>query len=64
MTGSEFAEVLKAFESDKRLNGATWDRSGDHFPDPDVFTLMIKMPDGREFLVESLAGFRPLQDKL
>jgi hypothetical protein len=49
---------LKAFESDKRLTGATWDKVADHFPDPDIFTLIVDMPDPQEILFFDLRGFR------
>jgi hypothetical protein len=49
MTRDEFPEVLKAFASDSRLAGATWDKIADTFPDPAKFTLVIMTPDGMEY---------------
>jgi len=58
MTGAELVEVIRAFETDPRLVGATWDRMADHFPYPDVFTLIVAMPDGNEHPFATIADFR------
>jgi hypothetical protein len=41
MTRDEFPEVLKAFATDSRLAGATWDKIAHTFPDPAKFILVI-----------------------
>jgi hypothetical protein len=42
MTKAEMTEIVGAFATDPRLIGATWERMADHFPDPDIFTLIVK----------------------
>jgi hypothetical protein len=64
MTRDEFPEVLKAFASDSRLAGATWERIADTFPDPAKFTLVIVTPDGMEYRCETITEFHRLLDGL
>ena len=64
MTRDEFPEVLKAFASDSRLAGATWDEITDTFPDSAKFTLVIMTPDGMEYCCETIAEFHRLLDGL
>jgi hypothetical protein len=64
MTRDEFPEVLKAFATDSRLAGGTWDKIADTFPDPAKFTLVIMTPDGMEYCCETIAAFHRLLDAL
>jgi hypothetical protein len=64
MTRDEFPEVLKAFATDSRLAGATWDKIADTFPDPAKFILVITTPDGMEYCCETITEFHRFLDGL